>query len=221
MRRLHHLPLSPFSRKVRLVLAEKKIEVELIEEKPWEKRMEFLLLNPAAQVPVLQIDGLTLSDSVAICEYLDEVYPDIALMPRTPEARAEVRRLVHWFDDKFHREVTENLLYERVTKKIKKTGYPDGSRIREGTNAIKYHLDYLDWLLDKRKWLAGDEMTLADFAAAAHLSCLDYIDDVDWTRSEHVKDWYARIKSRPAFRGILADALPGMRPPPHYADLDF
>lgn len=221
MRRLHHLPLSPFSRKVRLVLAEKKIEVELVEEKPWEKRMEFLLLNPAAQVPVLQIDGLTLSDSVAICEYLDEVHPAPSLMPTTPEARAEVRRLVHWFDDKFHREVTENLLYERVTKKLKKSGYPDGSRIREGTHAIKYHLDYLDWLIDQRKWLAGDQMTLADFAAAAHLSCLDYIDDVDWTRSANVKDWYARIKSRPAFRGILSDTLPGMRPPEHYADLDF
>ncbi len=64
-------------------------------------------------------------------------------------------------------------------------------------------------------------MTLADFAAAAHLSALDYISDVDWNRSAVVKDWYAKIKSRPAFRNILADQVPGFLPPPHYADLDF
>lgn len=221
MRRLHHLPLSPFSRKVRLVLAEKRIEVELIEEKPWERRMEFLLLNPAAQVPVLQIDGLTLSDSSAICEYLDETSPEPKLLPDTPAERAEARRLAHWFDDKFHHEVTVNLLYERVTKKLKKSGYPESARIRQGVSNIKYHLDYMDWLTDQRRWLAGDTLTIADFAAAAHLSCLDYVDDVDWERSANVKDWYARIKSRPAFRAILADAVPGMPPPPHYSDLDF
>ncbi|WP_316015060.1 glutathione S-transferase family protein [Roseobacter sp. HKCCA0434] len=221
MRRLHHLPLSPFSRKVRLVLAEKRIEVELVEEKPWEKRMEFLLLNPAARVPVLQIDGLTLSDSSAICEYLEETVPDPALLPRGPAERAEARRLAHWFDDKFHHEVTVNLLYERVFKKLKKTGYPESGRIREGVSNIKYHLDYLDWLTDQRRWLAGDELTIADFAAAAHLSCLDYVEDVDWERSENVKSWYARIKSRPAFRTVLHDAVPGMPPPIHYADLDF
>ncbi|WP_185803481.1 glutathione S-transferase family protein [Pontivivens nitratireducens] len=221
MRRLHHLPLSPFSRKVRLVLAEKRIEVELVEEKPWERRMEFLLLNPASQVPVLQIDGLTLSDSGAICEYLDETVPEPKLLPDTPAERAEARRLANWFDDKFHHEVTVNLLYERVTKKLKKSGYPESARIREGVSNIKFHLDYMDWLTDQRRWLAGDTLTIADFAAAAHLSCLDYVDDVDWARSDNVKDWYARIKSRPAFRAILADAVPGMPPPPHYADLDF
>jgi len=77
------------------------------------------------------------------------------------------------------------------------------------------------FLLDQRTWLAGDQMTLADFAAAAHLSSLDYISDVDWNRSAVVKDWYAKIKSRPAFRGILADYVSGFPPTRHYSDLDF
>ncbi len=221
MNRLFHVSLSPFCRKVRLVLAEKKIEVELVEEKYWERDADFMRRNPAGKVPILKIDGLTLSESTAICEYLEETHADPALMPKDSAARHEVRRLVAWFDDKFHTEVTSNLLYERVNKKITKEGYPDSGKVKSGAKAIKYHLDYLDWLLDQRRWLAGDVMTLADFAAAAHFSSLDYISDVDWNRNANVREWYAKIKSRPSFRGILADQVPGFPPPPQYADLDF
>lgn len=221
MIRLYHFPLSPFSRKVRLTLAEKKLEVELIEERYWEASPDFMRRNPAGKVPVLKIDGRTLTESAAICEWIEEKYPETSLMPRDADARHEVRRLVTWFDDKFHHEVTSKLLYERVNKKVMKLGFPDSRNVKDGAKAIKFHLDYLAWLLEHRRWLAGDAMTLADFAAAAHLSSLDYISDVDWHRSESVKDWYAKIKSRPAFRSILADQIPGFPPPPHYADLDF
>lgn len=221
MRRLYHQPLSPFCRKIRLVLAEKKIEVELVEEKPWERRMDFLRLNPSGQVPVLRLDDLVLADSSAIFEYLEEVHPDPPLLPEAPAERAEARRLAAWFDDKFHREVTANLLYERVNKKLSKAGYPESERIKSGSRNIKYHLDYIGWLMDHRRWLAGDRMTIADFAAAAHLSCLDYVGDVDWQRNQGLHDWYSKIKSRPAFRSILADLVPGFSPPQHYADLDF
>lgn len=221
MRRLYHLPLSPFCRKIRLVLAEKKIEVELVEELSWERRMDYLRMNPAGKVPVLKIGDLVLADSGAIFEYLEEVQPDPPLLPRKPADRAEARRLVAWFDDKFHQEVTANLLYERVNKKLMKAGYPESEKIKAGLRNIKYHLDYIGWLIDHRRWLAGDTMTIADFAAAAHLSCLDYVGDVDWSRSAGLHEWYSKIKSRPAFRSILADLVPGFTPPQHYADLDF
>lgn len=221
MARLYHVPLSPYCRKVRLSLAEKKVEVELVEERYWEADADFMRRNPAGKVPVLRIDGVMMSESAAICEYIEETRPDPALMPKDPVARQEVRRLVGWFDDKFHDEVTSKLLYERVNKKVMGQGYPDSSNVKAGAKAIKYHLDYMTWLLDHRRWLAGDVMTLADFAAAAHFSALDYISDVDWNRSEVVKDWYAKIKSRPAFRSILADQVPGFPPPRHYNDLDF
>lgn len=221
MARLFHVPLSPFCRKVRLSLAEKKIEVELVEERYWEGDPDFLRRNPAAKVPVLKLDGQLMAESAAICEYIEETRPGPSLMPSEPEARYEVRRLVGWFDDKFHHEVTSKLLYERVNKKVMGSGYPDSRNVKDGAKAIKYHLDYMGWLLEHRRWLAGDDMTLADFAAAAHLSSLDYISDVDWNRSSAVKDWYAKIKSRPAFRSLLADQVPGFRQPAHYADLDF
>lgn len=221
MNRLFHVPLSPFCRKVRLSLAEKKIEVELVEERYWEQDADFLRRNPAGKVPVLKMGGHTLAESAPICELIEELHPEPSLMPKDPQARYEVRRLIGWFDDKFHSEVTSKLLYERVNKKLMGQGYPESRNVKAGAKAIKYHLDYMTWLLDQRRWLAGDSLTLADFAAAAHLSCLDYISDVDWNRSAVVKDWYAKIKSRPAFRSILADQVPGFPPPAHYADLDF
>jgi glutathione S-transferase len=221
MAQLYHAPLCPFSRKVRLVLAEKKIEASLVEERYWEKSPDFLRRNPAGRVPVLKIDGLTLCESAAICEYLDEVHGAPRLMPDTPQARAEVRRLVGYFDDTFHREVTLKILGERILKKLSGQGYPDSRTVKDGVARIKLHLDYMAQLLDHRRWLAGDAMTVADFAAAAHLSCLDYTSDVDWNRSAVVRDWYAKIKSRPAFRSLLADQVSGFPPPPHYSDLDF
>lgn len=221
MLRLFHVPLSPFCRKVRLVLAEKRLEVELIEERYWEAGTEFLRRNPAGKVPILRYDGRMLAESQAICEFLDEVHPEPALMPADPGSRYEVRRLCAWFDDKFHHEVTANLLYERINKKIMGAGYPDSQKIKTGSARIKYHLDYMGWLLEHRRWLAGNAMTLADFTAAAHLSCLDYINDVDWARAPAVKEWYATIKSRPAFRALLADQVPGFTPSRTYADLDF
>ncbi|OIQ06835.1 MAG: glutathione S-transferase [Rhodobacteraceae bacterium CG2_30_10_405] len=221
MNRLYHVALSPFCRKVRLTLAEKRIEVELVEERYWQPSPEFLRRNPAGKVPVLRLDDRVMAESQAICEYLDETVPNPPLLPRDAEGRYEVRRLCAWFDDKFNAEVTSKLVYERINKKIMGQGYPDSKNVKSGSNRIKVHLDYMAGLLDQRRWLAGDVMTLADFTAAAHLSCLDYISDVDWDRHAVVKDWYAKIKSRPSFRTLLVDQVPGFPPPAHYADLDF
>ena len=221
MLRLYHSPLSPFCRKVRLCLAEKRVEAELVEEKYWERSADFLRRNPAGKVPILRIEGKIFTESMAICEYLEDIHPDPKLIPKAAEERYEVRRLVAWFDDKFHQEVTSKLLYERVIKKISGQGFPDSKNVKEGARSIKFHISYMEWLLERRRWLAGEDMSLADFAAAAHFSALDYISDVDWTRSPVVKDWYAKIKSRPAFRSILADQVSGFPPPLHYNDLDF
>jgi glutathione S-transferase len=222
MRALYHLPLSPYARKVRLVLAEKRLPVELHVEKPWERRPEYLELNPAGTVPTLVEDnGMVIPDSAVICEYLDEAYPENPLMGDTIVERVEVRRLTAWFDGKFATEVTQNLLGEKYMRQQARRGNPEPAAIRTGYTALRYHLDYLGWLAENREWLAGQHLSLADFAAAAHLSCLDYIGDVDWRLSKPAKDWYARIKSRPGFRTLLTDRVPGMNPPEHYVDLDF
>jgi glutathione S-transferase len=222
MRILYHLPLSPFARKVRLALNEKRIPFDARVERVWDRREEFLAMNPAGTVPVLQeSNGLVIPDSGTICEYLDEAYPDTPLLGRTLAERVEVRRLVAWFDGKFYMEVTRNLLHEKQMKRLLGRGNPDAGAIRAGYANLKPHLDYIGWLAETRAWLAGSTMSLADLAAASHLSALDYIGDVDWALSEAAKDWYARMKSRPAFRPLLSDKVSGVEPPEHYADLDF
>jgi glutathione S-transferase len=222
MRTLYHVWLSPFCRKIRIVLAEKKLEFQAEVEPVWERREAFLALNPAGAVPVLvETDGTVVCDSAAIAEYLDEMYPERPLIGDGPVARAEVRRLVAWFDRKFNAEVTDNLVGEKIIKRLTGTGQPDSSAIRAGHSNIRYHLEYIAYLMERRTWLAGERMSLADIAAAAHLSCVDYLGDVPWDKHPEAKDWYARIKSRPSFRAILADQVPRMNPPKAYADLDF
>jgi len=216
MRTLYHSWICPFSRKVRILLGEKKLAFELVVERSWENRQDFLMLNPAGEVPVLvEPNGAVLADSTAICEYLEEVQPD-------PLTRAEIRRLVAWFDIKFNREVTVNLVGEKLVKRqMGSSSGPDSRAIRAGFTHIREHMDYLSWLAETRRWLAGEAFSLADIAAAAHLSAVDYIGDVPWNDFPAAKDWYARIKSRPSFRPLLTDHLPGIPPPKHYADLDF
>jgi glutathione S-transferase len=222
MRSLYHLPLSPYARKVRLVLAEKRLPFELRVEKVWERRPEYLDLNPACTVPTLVEDnGMVIPDSGVICEYLEEAYPDTGLLGRTMVERIETRRLVAWFDVKFFNEVTHNLLWEKTMKQAQRLGAPDAGALRAGYANLKQHLAHMGYLAERRRFLAGGQLSLADFAAAAQLSALDFIGDVDWAAAPAAKEWYARIKSRPCFRAILADRVNGMTPPPHYADLDF
>jgi glutathione S-transferase len=222
MRTLYHLWLSPFSRKVRLVLKEKTLDFDMKVEPVWERRAEFLALNPAGDVPVLvEPDGATLCDATAIVEFLEETYPERPLIGSTPAERAETRRLVAWFDVKFNREVTVNLVDEKMMKRFLGLGQPNSQAIRAGCQNIKHHLDYIGYLTDRRKYLAGDAFGLADITAAAHLSSVDYLGDVPWEQHDGAKDWYARVKSRPSFRPLLSDHIPGAAPPKHYADLDF
>lgn len=222
MRTLYHLWLHPFSRKVRIVLAEKKLEFKSEIEPIWERRTEFLAMNPAGDVPVLvEADGTTLANSLVICEYLDEVYPEPTLLGTDPVQKAEVRRLTCWFDIKFNQEVTENLVGEKLMKRFLKMGEPHGPSIRAGHANIHYHMDYIGFLTEKRNWLAGDAFSLADVTAAAHLSAIDYIGDVPWDEHQAAKDWYARVKSRPSFQSLLEDRIPGFLPARHYENVDF
>lgn len=222
MRILYHFWLSPFSRSIRMILAEKGLPFDLEIERIWERRTEFLTLNPACEVPVLiELDGAIFADSHVISEYLDEAYPERSLIGGDSVSRAEARRLTQWFDVKFNAEVTQNLVGEKLMKRLSGQGYPQATAIRTGLAEIHNHLAYISFLAERRRWLAGDHLSAADLVAAAHLSVIDYIGDVPWEDHPGAKDWFARIKSRPSFRPLLADRVPGVQPPEHYSDLDF
>jgi glutathione S-transferase len=221
MWRLYQYPLCPFSRKVRLALAEKGVEAELVAERPWERRDEFVDMNPAGQTPVLVGERAVLCDSSAICEYFEETIERSPLIGASAADRAEVRRLTAWFDQKFYAEVTHLLLAERMYKRIVERASPDGAALRTAGRNLENHLGYLEYLLDHRRWLSGATIGLADLAAAAHLSVADYLGALDWKGHGTAKQWYSVIKSRPSFRQLLTERMDGLTPPAHYDKLDF
>ncbi|MDX1949075.1 MAG: glutathione S-transferase family protein [Rickettsiales bacterium] len=223
---LYHYPISPFSRKVRLMLAEKGINFELKTENFWERRRKFLAMNPASQVPVLIEENyndkpILLSESTAICEYLEEKYPEPQLIGSDILERAEIRRVSGWFNNKFYYEVTKYIVDEKVYKFLRKQGEPNSHYLRAAKNNIIDHLDYIAFLLRTRKWLAGEKFSLADITAVAQLSVLDFLGDVPWDHNQEVKEWYCVIKSRPSFRQFFDDYIPGLEPSKNYKCLDF
>jgi glutathione S-transferase len=221
-RLLYHFCLQPASRMVRVVLQEKGLGFELRDEGREDESGGLVTLSSDGEVPVLvEPDGTAYADAVAVCEYLDEAYPDPPLLPRGLSGRAEVRRLVGCFAGRLALEAVEPLLEEKLMKRLTRRGVPDSEAIRGALGALKPHLDYIAWLVDRRRWLAGDDFSLADIAAAAQLSALDYIGAVPWAAHSGAKDWYARVKSRPSLRAILLDHVAGAPPAAQYADLDF
>ena len=224
MWQLYQYALCPFSRKVRLLLGEKGVGYDLVRENPWTRRDEFIDLNPAGEVPVM-VDaerGTTLIDSTAICEYFEETVEKGATISGTAANRAEIRRLVSWFDLHFFRDVSGVLLEERMKKRVvPNSPAPNAAAMREAMKGAVAHLDYTDYLLGHRKWLAGATLTLADLAAAAHISVADYLGGIDWRNHEETARWYRGMKSRATMRALLAERMEGIVPPGHYEDPDF
>ena len=224
-RTLHHFPLDPASRQVRLVLGEKRLPFAEVAVRYWERPKEFTKLNPSGMTPVLVEgegeDALVLCEARAILDYLEEVHPEPALLGREAAERAEARRLITWFDRKFEFEAGGYLLHEKMEKRLLGLGAPDLANLRLGREGLRAHLAYVEGLLQAREWLAGRRLSLGDFAAAAHLSVIDYFGDVPWADFPAVKTWYMKLKSRPAFRPLLTDRWPGLTPSRHYDDLDF
>lgn len=224
---LVHFTLDPFSRRMRLALGEYGVPVELIDEAPWEPSPDIFELNPAGTLPVYLEDASSpVCGAEAIGEYLEETKAiRTSLIPGDAFERAEVRRLVGWFDTKFYSEVSEPVITEKVIRRFLPReaggGGMDTTRVRNAMARLRDHFDYIGHLADHRTWLAGDQLSLADLAAAAHISAVDYFGDIPWTEYPVAKSWYQRMKSRPSFRPLLADTVRGMAPGAHYADLDF
>jgi len=227
MTSLYHYPLDPFCRRVRLSAGEYKQDLELIEEKPWQAREDFLQLNPIGAVPVLVSGDVVAAGIEAVAGYIEDHRPEgvSSHIGNGDKERAEVRRLTSWFDTKFHHEVSAPLLVEKVIRRFVSPeaggGAPNMNVVRQSLDLVRPHLEYIGALTEDRNWLAGDEISNADFAAAAHLSVIDYLGDVPWSENEKATLWYQRIKSRPTFRTLLGDKVTGMPASRTYTDLDF
>ncbi|HEX4298111.1 MAG TPA: glutathione S-transferase family protein [Devosia sp.] len=225
MPRLLQHRLDPGSRLARLMFAEYGIAHELEDIKPWSRDPHLLELNPAATVPILIDDGEPPAVGVlAVIHAIEDRYSPSAvagLFPPQGRERAEMWRLSEWVLMKLNDEVTRYVIEEKIVKRDQRGATPDPGVLRVAKANLQEHLLYFNWLFASRQWMAGESLTLADFALAAHLSALDYLGDVAWDTSAETRGWYARIKSRPAFRTLLSDRVGAMPPHAGYADLDF
>lgn len=220
---LYHSVVCPFSKQVRLILAEKQIPFHLIDEDYWNYDLAFAKINPAMEVPVLiEPEGKTIIGIYAIIEYLLEYNEETELFANCIYQKAEIRRLISWFNDKFNREVTKLIIDERVIRYYLSQGEPDSDVLRVAKFNMTNHIKYLDYLLARRKWLAGEHLTIIDLVAAAHFSILDYLGNISWDNTSNLfKEWYCLVKSRPAFRDILSDRIIGFIASKNYSNLDF
>lgn len=218
---LVHHSISPQSRKMRLIMAEKKMLFVLKEEEPWNISPDIMKINPSGELPVLIFDGNVISGNNAITEYLEESNPQYKLLPEDLKERAEVRRICEWFDIKFYNEVYKYIVAEKIIKRFQYKQAPNSKILKAGLNNLKYHMEYIDYLADRNNYIAGKKLSLADLTVAAHLSIIDYLGDISWSEYKNAKLWYAKIKSRPSFKDILKDNIRGISPSENYANLDF
>lgn len=225
MPRLLHHRLDPASRLARLMFAEYGVAVDLEDVRPWLRDAALLEINPAATVPILLDDDVppvvgTLATIHAIDDHYTPATVD-SLIPSDAAIRSEMWRLIEWVLVKLNDEVTRYILEEKIVKRDIKGAAPEPGVLRAAKANLAEHLLYFNWLFATRHWAAGPVLTLADFALAAHLSSLDYLGDVLWDSAPETRQWYARIKSRPAFRTLLNDRIVGMPAAQGYTDLDF
>jgi glutathione S-transferase len=202
-------------------MAEKKMLFVLKEEEPWNLSKDITKLNPANELPVFIFDGNIISGNYPITEYIEENYPEPRLLPGDNKQRAEIRRLCDWFDVKFYKEVYQYIVVEKIHKRFRDGLSPDSKTLKAGVNNLRFHMEYIDWLTERNNNLAGNMFSIADITAAAHLSIIDYLGDIDWDNYKYAKIWYSKIKSRPSFQQILKDTIKGVPPSKNYTNLDF
>lgn len=213
MRRLVQLLLSPPSRFARLLIAEKRLSCDCTAPE-----------DLAEHLPVfIELDGSRHQGLWAIVDQLEGGYPERPLTPDDDVARAESLRLLDWAMGPFLETVTKRIVYERASQRY--TGSmtqraPDMQIVRSGREALRMSLSDLGASAERNGCLASRECSLADLAVAANLSALDYFGEVPWSEFPAMAEWYMRIKSRPSFRTLLGDRVPGQPPVSHYADLD-
>ncbi len=226
---LHHHPFCPHSRGARAILLEAGIEFELKKHNPWDRVEDFLIINPTGTVPVFILDGAAIVGVHSISEFISDYLPRSerikSLLPKSWQSHAENRRIRDWYETKFANEVSDPIILEHVYRRQMPAnlggGAPETEILRQAMQNLKPHLNYLDYLLEKTGWLIDERVTFTDLIVAAQLSCLDYFNLINWQENERIKEWYARIKSRPSFQPLLTDRIPGVTPPSYYTQFDF
>jgi len=218
---LFHHPICPLSRQIRVYLKELNLEANLVKEDYWNRRKEFVEINPASSLPVLVFEGNPIIGYYAITEFLAENFDNFHLMPKLLTEKTAVRQEIYWFNEKFYREVSKIIFEEKMIRLLRRIGGPRSEYIRAAKTNLAHHFKYLTMRFEKHSYIISEQLTCADIATASHLSTIDYFGEINWDSYWVIKQWYAIIKSRPSFRTLLQDQIAGFPVPKDYANLDF
>ena len=219
MIKLHYFVLCPFARKIKITLAEKALNYELIRENIVHEQDNRKTVRSFEEMLVLRDGNQKYTNHIAIDEYLEERYPRHSLLADSLQVRANIRMISNLFDNQFYHQVVKKILYERLYKSVTNRRAPDSNLIRKVRQDIALYLDYIEKLLSaSAKWLAGEQLSRADIVVASHISVLDYFGDIPWSHNQEVREWYAVFKSRPSMKTILEDRIAGFDPAPDYCD---
>jgi glutathione S-transferase len=226
MRKLHYYSLCAFSRTALFALSEKKLDFSLKITRFWDKNSGLCELNSFGRLPVLiDLNGTVIAGIYAVLEYLEEKYEENHILSQDTVERAEARRIFQWMNEDFSAEVTSILVFEKGIKRFfvsqEKSSAPSSAVLKQVKEACNYYIKQIEWFIERRKWLAGDTFSIADIAVAAHFSIIDYFGNIAWEYYPFARDWYARIKSRPSFKRVLSDKIPGIQPVSYYSNPDF
>jgi glutathione S-transferase len=206
MLKLHHFDRSPFSWKVRMVLVEKNVPYELVVPENKAESAEFARLNPFRLTPVLELpDGRTIYESTIVNEYLEEVHPSPAMLPKDPVARAHVRILEDTADQYLYSAVgnLRKALYEYAPPFLhpKKPGEIDEKQVAEARARVHEVLGIFERAIQGKTWFGGDMLSLADAAlVSAVTGTLPLIGVLPDAKYPGLAAWAARIKERPSYR---------------------
>ena len=202
--------LSPFVRKVRVVLAEKEIAYEHQQINPFAPPDWFLEISPLKRIPVLrdtnEPEPNALPDSSVICDYLESKYPTPPLYPKTPFARAQALWFEEYADTQMMQSIGPGLFFERVVKKF--MGRECDESVVAVTLAEKLPtiFDYLEANVRGREFLVGDSLSIGDIAIACMLVNFEHArESLDKNRWPELSRYTAAIHARPSFQISIAE----------------
>jgi len=205
MLKIYGALLSPFVRKVRIVLAEKHVEYELVAQNPFDKSAEFLQRSPLGRIPALEDEqGRTLADSSIIAEYLEERFPEPALLPRDPYERARVRWFDEYADGGMAPTLTGTIFFQRIINAKLMKNQPDEKAVARGLADLDRFFGYLEREIDGRDYLVAGTFTLADVSVACQLVNLQHAGvTIDAARYPGLARWFARASERPTVAALV------------------
>lgn len=204
--------LSPFVRKVCVLLDEKGLSYTLEEGNPGNPSAEFLAASPLKKMPAFRDTGIpepnTLADSSVICDYIETKYPEPALYPKDPYSRARALWFEEYADTIMGTCIGRGLFYERVIKKL--FGQTPDENVCQKTLEAELPpvFDYLEKELGSNQYFVGNMFSIADISVATMLANFAHVEAFNAARWPRLDGFMNHLHGRPSFKNLIESEVP-------------